>query len=898
VAAVLPLAVSLLTAGAALAQASLVRDIETRQAPVTVSQIVLVGGKTFFQAIQQIESHSMLWVSDGTPAGTRVLLEGCPSYCLGAHILGALHGVVLWHADSGLWRSDGTLPGTYRLDDPAAGFTFTGPDLFVNGVYVAYACSPQSCALWRTDGTVDGTRPLQDFKRRAEPGPGRLLKAAAVSSSLGFFVGPSSVVVTDGTEAGTRVVATFSKASVRGLAQSGNRIFFAADSDGDELWTSDGTAAGTRALTHFSQPKPFGTDEADLALQASAGFAYVSVVNGKLKGLWRSDGTPAGTRRIADKPWRSPKNPYHEGPDFAVAVADGRTVFRVPGAVWTSDGDPATAAPLDCGGPCPPLAAGRSLAGFRRRAVFSTDRREIWGTDGTPAGTVRLAVCPAPFCPRHQELLSWPQGIAFVGWDAAHGAELWITDGTSAGTRRLTNLPGTSFGFLPSESAPVAASDGRRVVIRAPSDGVQALWTADAAGTRLLTALPASASSYPHDFHPLAGGLVFTACSHDRLNLWRSSGTENGTLKLTEQAMPCEDGDFRLTSAAGFVFFQVDGDLWRTDGTPGNTLRLTSDHNVADEPMAALNGELFFFKDTPAGRALWQSDGTVQGTAEAFHVPVGGWPESASQLGSAAGFLWYIRYTVGNDFHSELWRSDGTLEGTVRVDSPPTLFPGVTGLGNQVFFLADDRDGNTRVWRADGSAGGSYPLVDADASHYTEPAVIGGALYFVAGPIDGPLDLYRSDGTPQGTVSLLNMTLSSEIGLPFAFLTGAAGRIFFSAQDGVHGMELWSTDGTAAGTRMVRDIAPGPDSSSPAYLAAAGGLLYFTADDGVHGFELWQSDGTAAGTRLVQDIAPGGASSIPANLTASDSRLWMNADDGATGRELWTLPLASLVDNR
>ncbi len=72
----------------------------------------------------------------------------------------------------------------------------------------------------------------------------------------------------------------------------------------------------------------------------------------------------------------------------------------------------------------------------------------------------------------------------------------------------------------------------------------------------------------------------------------------------------------------------------------------------------------------------------------------------------------------------------------------------------------------------------------------------------------------------------------------------------------------------------------------------AGGRLFFSASDGVRGFELWQTDGTIAGTRLVQDLAPQGPSSHPARLTATPNHLYFTADDGATGREPWALPMA------
>jgi ELWxxDGT repeat protein len=111
------------------------------------------------------------------------------------------------------------------------------------------------------------------------------------------------------------------------------------------------------------------------------------------------------------------------------------------------------------------------------------------------------------------------------------------------------------------------------------------------------------------------------------------------------------------------------------------------------------------------------------------------------------------------------------------------------------------------------------------------------------------------------------------------------------AHDSAHGTELWKTDGTSAGTVLVRDIAPGLESSNPSSLVAAGGAVYFAADDGVHGSELWRSDGTAAGTFLVQDINPGAPSSLPASLTVSGNQLYFSADDGIRGDELWSYPL-------
>jgi ELWxxDGT repeat protein len=87
-------------------------------------------------------------------------------------------------------------------------------------------------------------------------------------------------------------------------------------------------------------------------------------------------------------------------------------------------------------------------------------------------------------------------------------------------------------------------------------------------------------------------------------------------------------------------------------------------------------------------------------------------------------------------------------------------------------------------------------------------------------------------------------------------LTQVGNTLFFAADDGVHGVELWKTDGTAAGTKMVKDIRPLGKSSSPENLTAVGNTLFFTAVDGKHGRELWKSNGTKAGTVMVKDLIP------------------------------------------
>jgi ELWxxDGT repeat protein len=95
---------------------------------------------------------------------------------------------------------------------------------------------------------------------------------------------------------------------------------------------------------------------------------------------------------------------------------------------------------------------------------------------------------------------------------------------------------------------------------------------------------------------------------------------------------------------------------------------------------------------------------------------------------------------------------------------------------------------------------------------------------------------------------------------------------------------------------MVADINPGADWRSPlphGFVALGDGRALFAADDGATGRELWVSDGTAAGTRMAADIAPGAQSSDPRGSVAlGDGRAlfsaWKWADDGSDASDSWT----------
>ncbi|WP_353743905.1 ELWxxDGT repeat protein, partial [Microcystis sp. LSC13-02] len=153
--------------------------------------------------------------------------------------------------------------------------------------------------------------------------------------------------------------------------------------------------------------------------------------------------------------------------------------------------------------------------------------------------------------------------------------------------------------------------------------------------------------------------------------------------------------------------------------------------------------------------------------------------------------------------------------------------------------------------------------------------------------VDGR-ELWRSDGTAAGTVLVKDINPGFFSSYPLN-LTAVGNTLFFTAYDGVNGGELWKSDGTVAGTVLVKDISPGSYSSFPRNLTVVGSTLFFTADDGVNGEELWKSDGTEAGTVLVTDIIPGASGYGPSSLKVVGNTLFFTADNGVNGQELWAL---------
>ncbi|MGD0272769.1 MAG: ELWxxDGT repeat protein [Gaiellaceae bacterium] len=321
--------------------------------------------------------------------------------------------------------------------------------------------------------------------------------------------------------------------------------------------------------------------------------------------------------------------------------------------------------------------------------------------------------------------------------------------------------------------------------------------------------------------------------------------------------------------------------------------------------LAAIGGSLYFSaRDSVHQTELWTSNGTEAGTAMVKDIntnPYGsGSPGGFTTLGSSVYFGATDGSGVGNH-GGELWKSDGTPDGTVMVAD---INPGIgdsnlwalTTLGAGLYFFAEDGVHGSELWKSDGVVGGTTEIVKDINPGYDYPddlTVFNGNLYFRAsdGSAAHGYELWKSDGTPGGTAMVkdINPGGGDGLGTYYTDLTDFNGSLYFQADDGVNGIELWKSDGVVGGTtEMVKDINPGSATSFPYGLTAIGGSLYFEATDDSHGNELWKSDGVVGGTtEIVKDINPGSGDSNPGFFTTLGGDFYFIATDGSSGYELW-----------
>ncbi len=327
-------------------------------------------------------------------------------------------------------------------------------------------------------------------------------------------------------------------------------------------------------------------------------------------------------------------------------------------------------------------------------------------------------------------------------------------------------------------------------------------------------------------------------------------------------------------------------ELWRSDGTAAGTLLLHPPLGQAPilpgVPLKAGSTTFFSAGDSAHGFELWATDGTAAGTHLVADINPGPVDSKPSNFFAYNGQL---LFSADDGVHgSELWRSNGTAAGTQMVadlnpGSPSSSPAGFALFGDKAVFAAPN------LTITDGTAAGTKALTTAPAGSIV---VSGGRIFFVGTDAGTGSQLWVSDGTAAGTHVVKQIASGGAAKFAFSRTVAAvANGVVFFANDGTTGFEPWFSDGTANGTHLVTEINLGAGSAvsdantNLTWMTSMNGAAYFAANDGVHGIEVWRCDGTAAGTYMLADVAPGLKSSSAASLAATNGRLWWTADNGS-----------------
>ncbi|MEM1180534.1 MAG: hypothetical protein AAGM22_19470 [Acidobacteriota bacterium] len=716
-------------------------DVTPGEGSSGLAGLAVFEGKAYFLAENRPAGQLwrwQLWTTDGTVAGTSkvatIELGESVAGCRSQRIAATAHGVVFpaWDDESGceLWGSNGSALGTRQLIEADGDFEFSTPEDFVTvGGRVFYS---RFNDLWVTDGRSGGTNPLG-----VELDSGA---AAALGTDRLLFRSRGELSVSDGTPGGTRTLdIDFYPNHFTSL---GDRVYFRGEATvGDgELWVSDGTTSGTRLAVDLL-PGDRGSHPIPTAAAGRLWLAAWTPEQGREP--WVSDGTPAGTVSLGD--------------------LDSET---------TSGSFP------------------RFLKPFGRRVLFDLPtelnpaRNHLWLSDGTEAGTGPLQDPPGLQLDAHGGLTQVGDRLYFFNFAPEVGHELFSLDRDGEEPTPYDFVPG------PGSSAPISMAD-------------------------------------------VDGTLYFSSERGQDIELWRFDGevaTVIATLFSTAPDPSPGAGPGASPSVAGpaqknfFDFRRVQIVPW------GQRMAIFVTEVARDVDPSATGTEEW----------LWISDGTAAGTARVAPVRhllaerFSGVSTDTAALGDRLYF--FSRSSVSG--LTELWSTDGTVDGTSRVLSLGGSLRETKGLlahGDHLYFLVGRPGEDQTLWRSDGTAGGTAPLYgDVFEMHSA-----GGSLLLAAELDDsGGRELWRVVDEPPRLEAVADLNPGPDDSNPRLFAS-RAGITYFAAFEPTSTLEVWRTDGTPEGTTAIGDVGAGGLGGAFWEIVAAEDRIYLSADDRVHGGELW-----------------------------------------------------------
>lgn len=537
---------------------------------------------------------------------------------------------------------------------------------------------------------------------------------------------------------------------------------------------------------------------------------------------------------------------------------------------------------------------------------------DLWKTDGTPGGTTRIKTFTSTSY-RIYKMYSLTTGLWFI-FENGNNIEIWKSDGTTAGTVNIKTITDGANYIDQNHFKSVKYNNKIYFNMGDNTAGIEP-WVSDgtSAGTFMLRNIAGGStssifwygdnnnSSYPKysNFIVYNNQVLFTCKVGNAVQIWKSDGTTAGTLLFFNPpaGVIIDDCSAQIAAANGYVFFigtsfSIFGtELCLTDGTSANTFYFDNTPGssgmwtpFSGERIMGANGNYIFWDYDNGGNLL---------SANA---------SSTTDLGVPPPYAFYD-FTIGNNKYAVnssggLLKTDGTTSGTVILNPGGQIqYVSAACVHNGEVFMVAGNNNNYNIWKSNGTTGGTLiqnsfnsSLVQANQSSYPDQMIqAGNTVYFTADNGSQGTELWKTDGSTGGTTLVKDIYSGSAGSFPEA-LYSWNGELYFSANNNTNGTELWKSDGSTGGTVMVKDIFSGSDDSYPANFVSYNGFLYFSAYSSTGNCELWKTDGTNSGTVQVKDFNASGSGLQTYNtgiLGTYNGQLLIAANNGINGAELW-----------
>ena len=559
----------------------------------------------------------------------------------------------------------------------------------------------------------------------------------------------------------------------------------------------------------------------------------------------------------------------------------------------------------------------KATSGLSESRFYPENEPDLWVTDGTAVGTVKIgsgSLIKAPYV-----MSQLGDKVIFYGNDFAHGSELWISDGTLVGTHLLKDITtgrGSSMTDY-SYSEFVILNDKAYFIVTDNDTGKLNIWRTDGteAGTELFQNIGGNTyNNIISKLKVMGGNLYFaitTVGSLTQSKLWKTDGTVAGTILIKSINSYANSAVFSITATDDKLFFTTFAassnlQLWSTDGTTAGTTPLivfVSDIFYREPVFSVINNKIIFSGYANGRDGIWSSDGTVAGTILIKNKI----PNSSYSDGIVYNGKFYF-WGPDSDSKYKLWSSDGTAINTkvainsLKLPAYNSFQPSLKFVANNLLFLMFTDGKSFKLWKTNGTDSLLEVVKDKDnkAIEYSQNPrfwATPNKLYFSYFDSTVGRELWTTDGSSANTFLLKDINQSTNHAIPYGSYRSTVlnHKLYFTAQETVTGRtELWKTDGTESNTIKVKDTLSNLIREFPQFTGKLETLIdtlndnvVFSGIDTLRGEELWISDGTNMGTRILKDINLGLRNSKPTKSMRLGSKLFFNANDGIHGREMW-----------